>query len=132
MKKKILVIDDEESLLKMTLLRLNKIGYEAIGGVDGQEALDLARQKMPDLILLDVLLPKMNGDKVAKILKKDEDLKHIPIILISAAVETLAAWALESGADGYLFKPFETENLIGMIEKHTSPHPFTGETGVKE
>lgn len=132
MKKKILVIDDEESLLKMTLLRLNKIGYEAIGGVDGQEALDLTRQEMPDLLLLDVLLPKMNGDKVAKILKKDEDLKHIPIILISAAVETLAAWALESGADGYLFKPFETENLIGMIEKHTAPHPLTGEAEVKE
>ena len=128
---RILVVDDEESLLKMTLLRLNKIGYEAFGGVDGQEALDLARQKMPDLILLDVLLPKLNGDKAAKILKEDEDLKHIPIILISAAVETLAAWASKSGADGYLFKPFETEDLIRMIEKHTAPRPSAGEAGAK-
>lgn len=122
-KKKILMVDDEDGLLKMTLLRMNKMGYEAFGGADGQEALDLARQIMPDLILLDVFLPKLDGDEAAKILKKDESLKHIPIILISAVVETLEEKFRESGADGYLFKPFETEELVGMIEKYMTPRP---------
>ncbi len=85
MGKKILVVDDEPDLLKVTLLRLKKTGYEVFGCVDGQEALDLARQIMPDLIILDVYLPVINGDDVAKILKKDDELKHIPIILISAS-----------------------------------------------
>ena len=118
MKKKILVVDDEVSLLKLTLLRLSISGYETFGAVDGQECLDLARREIPDLIVLDVLLPVMNGDEVAKILRKDKKLKHIPIILISAAIETLEAKARESGADGYLFKPFESKELLGMIEKH--------------
>ena len=128
MKKKIFVVD-EEDLLRMTLLRLNKMGYEAFGGVDGQEALDLARREMPDLILLDVVLPKMHGDKAAKILKEDKTLKHIPIILISAAVETLAAKASESGADAYIFKPFETKELVGMIEKLTLARSPAGGAG---
>ena len=73
---------------------------------------------MPDLILLDVFLPKVNGDEVVRILKKNEVLKHIPIILISAVVEILEETAQESGADGYPPKPFETKELLGMIEKH--------------
>ena len=117
MGKKILVVDDEPDLLKVTLLRLKKTGYEVFGGADGREALDLARQIIPDLIILDVYLPVINGDDVAKILKKDDELKHIPIILISATTRTLDGRARESGADGYLTKPFEPEELIGMVKK---------------
>ena len=69
-KRALVVVDDEASLLKVTLLRLNKSGYEAFGAADGQSGLELARQKMPDLIILDVLLPDINGDEVAKILKR--------------------------------------------------------------
>jgi CheY-like chemotaxis protein len=118
MKKKILLVDDEAGLLKMTLLRLKVSGYEALGAVTGLEGLDLARREMPDLILLDVLLPGIDGGEVAKILKKDEKLKHIPVLLMSAEIETLEKRARESGADGYLFKPFETEDLLGMIHRH--------------
>ena len=71
MKKKILVADDETGLLAMTLLRLNKMGYDAFGSANGREALDLTRQRMPDLILLDKLMPKLSGDEVLKILKKE-------------------------------------------------------------
>jgi len=117
MGKKILIVDDEPDLLKVTLLRLKKTGYEAFGGVGGQEALDLARQIIPDLIILDVYLPGINGDDVAKILKKDNELKHIPIILISATTKTLDVKARESGADGYIIKPFEPEELIGIVKK---------------
>lgn len=119
-KRVLVVVDDEASLLKVTLLRLNKSGYEAFGAADGHTGLELARQKMPDLIILDVLLPDINGDEVAKILKKDEKLKSIPIILISAEVETLAERARESGVEGYLPKPFDAKDLLSAIEKHLS------------
>jgi CheY-like chemotaxis protein len=117
MAKKILIVDDETDLLKVTLLRLKKTGYEVFGGADGREVLGLARQIIPDLIILDVYLPVINGDDVAKILKKDDELKHIPIILISATTKTLEERAMESGADAYLAKPFEPEELIGMVKK---------------
>lgn len=117
MGKKILVVDDEPDLLKVTLLRLKKTGYEVFGCADGQEALNLARQIIPDLIILDVYLPVINGDDVTKILKKDDELKHIPIILISATTKTLAERTMESGADAYLAKPFEPEELISLIKK---------------
>lgn len=119
MKKKILIVDDEPDLLKVTLLRLNKSGYEALGAVDGLEALDTARRQMPDLIILDVILPKLYGDEVARILKKDAALKRIPIILISAMADTLDERASDCGAEGCLSKPFETEELLRMVEKLT-------------
>ena len=117
MSKKILVVDDEPDLLKVILLRLQKTGYEVFSGVDGREVLDIARRVMPDLIILDVYLPVLNGDEVARILKKDDKLKHIPIILISATTETLSDRAADSGAIAYLTKPFEPEDLISLVEK---------------
>jgi CheY-like chemotaxis protein len=115
--KKILVVDDEPDLLNVILLRLKKTGYEVYSGSDGREVLDLARQIIPDLIILDVYLPVINGDEVTKILKKDDGLKHIPIILISATTETLKERAMESGANGYIVEPFEPEELISMVKK---------------
>jgi CheY-like chemotaxis protein len=117
MGKKILVVDDEPDLLKVTLLRLKKTGYEVYSGTDGREVLDIARRVMPDLIILDVYLPVLNGDEVAKILKKDDELKHIPIILISATTGTLGERAEKSGAVAYLTKPFDPEDLVGIVEK---------------
>lgn len=117
MAKKILIVDDEPDLLKVLLFRLEKMGYEVFGAVDGQEALELARKIIPDLIILDVYLPVIDGDEVVKILKNDEKLKHIPMLLISATITTLAKRAIESGADGYLTKPFEPEELIGAVKK---------------
>ena len=118
MKKKILVVDDEAGLLKAILIRLNNLGYEAFGGVDGQEALALARQRMPDLIILDVSLPKVDGDEIATLIKKNEKLKHIPIILISAMAETLKKKAKKIGASGYFSKPLEMEELLSRVEKY--------------
>lgn len=117
MSKKILVVDDEPDLLKVTLLRLKKTGYEVYSGIDGMEVLDTARRVMPDLIILDVYLPSLNGDEIAKILKKDDKLRHIPVILISATTATLEERTAESGADAYLNKPFEPEDLVGMVKK---------------
>lgn len=116
--KKILFVDDETDLLKVLSMRLRKDGYEVFGAADGGEALEMARSKEPDLILLDVHLPVMNGDAVARILKKDGKAKTIPIILISADVATLEAKFKECGADGYLTKPIETRDLEDMIKKY--------------
>ncbi len=118
MKKTILIVDDEADILRVSSIRLERSGYEVFQAADGPEALELARQAMPDLILLDVLLPTLDGTEVTRTLKRDAALKHIPVILFSAAVEDLAKRALESGADGYLFKPFGTGELLGMIGKH--------------
>lgn len=117
MAKKILVVDDEPDLLKVLLFRLGKIGYEVFGAVDGRQALDLTRKIIPDLIILDVYLPVINGDEVAKILKNDEKLKHIPIFLISATSHSLIQRTADSGANAYFTKPFEPEELIGAVKK---------------
>lgn len=117
MAKKILVVDDEPDLLKVLLFRLEKTGYEVFGAVDGQEALGLARKIIPDLIILDVYLPVINGDEVAKILKNDEKLKHIPVFLISATTQTLKQRGADSGSNAYFIKPFEPEELIGAVNK---------------
>ncbi|MHB0947106.1 MAG: response regulator [Sedimentisphaerales bacterium] len=118
MGKRILVVDDEPDLLKVILLRLKKnTMYEVYGCTQGQEVLDIVRQVVPDLIILDVYLPIINGDDFARILKKDAKLKHIPVILISAATSSLDERAKKCGADGYLSKPFEPEELINIIEK---------------
>lgn len=118
MTRKILVADDEPELLEVTLLRLKKTGYNAFGAADGREALDLACREMPDLIILDVYLPEIDGDEVAKILKKDEKMKHIPIILISATTQTLEARVKECGAVGGFSKPFDHRELVAMVKKH--------------
>ena len=117
MKKRILLVDDEPDIQTIVSARLAGLGYEVLTAKDGQEGLDLVREKMPDLVVLDVILPGMYGDEVAKILKKDEELKRIPIILISAEIETLEERARKSGVEGYLSKPFDTKELLNMIEK---------------
>ena len=112
MAKKILVVDDEPDVLKVVSMRLEKTGYEVLRARDGREALDLARQMSPDLAILDVYLPDINGDDLARIFKKDNTLKQIPIILISATVKTVAERAQGCGAEGHITKPFEPEDLI--------------------
>ncbi len=118
MTKKILVADDEPELLELTLLRLKKTGYDVFGSADGREVLELVRQQMPDLIILDVYLPVIDGDEIAKLFKKDEKMKHIPVILISATTQTLEERAKECGAVGYFSKPFDPGDLVTMVKKH--------------
>jgi two-component system alkaline phosphatase synthesis response regulator PhoP len=118
MEKKILVVDDEPDMLKILLLRLKKAGYEVFSGTDGREALKLAHQVIPDLIILDVYLPDISGDGVVKIMKADKGLKDIPIILISATTTSLAEKAKECGANDYVTKPFEPEELISMVKSN--------------
>ena len=117
---KILLIDDEPDLLQLVSHGLKKRGYEVFGGKNGGEALAMASQIMPDLIILDVGLPVINGDEVALILKNDEKMKHIPIILISTVHVGLIEKMKKSGADAYLPKPFELTELLALVKHYCS------------
>ena len=115
-KKRILVVDDERELVEMLSLRLEANDYEVFTAYDGQEGLDQARKLKPDLILLDLMLPKLDGYKVCQMLKFDEKYKQIPVILFTArAQEADLKLGEEMGADAYLTKPFEPSILLGKI-----------------
>ncbi len=117
-KKRILLVDDEKDLVEMVKMRLEASGYEIIPAYDGQEALEKARSEKPDLIILDIMLPKMDGYKVCRMLKFDEKYKKIPIIMFTArAQESDKETGEEVGADGYIIKPFEPEILLSKIQE---------------
>jgi len=116
-KKKILVVDDELDMLMVIKLRLEASGYEVITATDGLEGLNAARRVKPDLIVLDIMLPKMNGYKVARFLKFDEEYKSIPIVMLTAlSGEEDKSTGIETGADAYLTKPFETQQLLDAVK----------------
>lgn len=119
MAKRILVVDDEPDIMIVATARLSHLGYEIIGAVDAEEALVMIRKTPPDLILLDLLLPKMQGDELCKKLKSDDEFKHIPIILFTAStVRTNLPRKVEAmGADDCIIKPFEPEELLGKVRK---------------
>jgi DNA-binding response OmpR family regulator len=113
---KILIIDDELDLVEMVTLRLEANGYQVIFACDGQEGLGKARNEKPDLIILDLMLPKIDGYKVCRLLKFDEKYKKIPIILFTArAQESDIRVGEDVGADAYLTKPFEPDILLAKV-----------------
>jgi len=117
-KKRILIVDDEIGIVEMLSLRLEANEYEVFAAYDGQEGLDKARTSKPDLIILDLMLPKLDGYKVCRILKFDEKYKQIPIILFTArAQEADVKLGKLVGADAYLTKPFEPEILLAKIKE---------------
>lgn len=119
MSKKILVVDDETELLKAISILLKTSGYEVIAAQDGQEGLEKAKSLSPDLIVLDILMPKMDGYEVCRLLKFDEKYKSIPIIMLTAKVQDIdKAMGKKVGADDYITKPFETQDLVDKIKKH--------------
>ncbi len=114
--KKILVIDDEIDLTEMLVLRLEANGYQVISACNGQEGLDKARTEKPDLIILDLMLPKIEGYKVCRMLKFDEKYRDIPIILFTARAQELdIKLGKEVGADAYIVKPFEPDILLDKV-----------------
>ena len=117
-KKKILLVDDEPDLVQLVSLRLQAAGYEVEVAYDGQQALDQVKKVKPDLIILDLMLPKMDGYKVCRLLKFDERTRNIPILIFTARAQvedvTLAS---ECGADAYLTKPFDAQTLLGKLDE---------------
>ena len=116
--KKILVVDDEASVVKLVRFLLEKNGFEVYVAYDGKEAVDMAREILPDLILMDVMMPKMDGNEATRILKKVDTTRAIPIMILSAlGQESEVANGLESGAVDYLVKPFNPKDLVSRVTK---------------
>ncbi|EKD50493.1 MAG: adenylate/guanylate cyclase [uncultured bacterium] len=120
--KRILIVDDERDLVETLTYRLEALGYEVLTAYDGQEGLDRVREEKPDLILLDVMMPKLDGYHVCRLIKFDDDLKGIPIIMLTARGQPQdRQTGRDSGADDYLTKPFESAVLLEKIQQLLKP-----------
>ena len=115
-KKRILVVDDEEDLVTVLKTRLSNAGYEVLENYDGRSALATAEKARPDLILLDVILPDINGMELKNRLNNNEATAHIPVIFLTAMGEVESKLeGLRLGADDYITKPFNSEELLARI-----------------
>ncbi|NBB77405.1 MAG: response regulator [Bacteroidetes bacterium] len=116
-KQTILVVDDEQDLLDLIEYNLRQEGYEVILAEDGQEGIQKAREHMPDLLLLDIMMPQMDGIEVCDRMREDPDLSHIPIIFLTArSDEKTEIEGLNKGADDYITKPISTNKLVSRIK----------------
>jgi DNA-binding response OmpR family regulator len=114
---RVLVVDDEADLVRILQFGLQAIGYHVETASDGQEGLKKARELKPDIILLDLMLPKLDGYKVCRLLKFDERYKNIPIIILSARTqEGDQLLAMEMGANRFVTKPYDFAEVLSHIE----------------
>ncbi len=115
-KKEILVIEDNPQTVKLVKFILEKNNYSTVAAGDGEHGLQMAKEKKPDLIILDLMLPGMDGYRVCEMLKADPDTKEIPVLVLTA-LDTGADFekALQKKADWYITKPFEPQHLLKRI-----------------
>jgi len=114
--KKILVVDDEPELVKALQIRLQE-NYKLIVASDGEEGLKKAKEIVPDLIILDIILPGIDGYQVCQALKRDEKYKHIPVIMLTVkAQQQDIVKGYKDGANIYLTKPFEIQELLSSVK----------------
>jgi DNA-binding response OmpR family regulator len=117
--KKILVVDDEPDLVETIRFPLEMEGFNVLVSYNGEDALNQARKENPDLILLDLMLPKLDGYKVCRLLKFDERYKHIPILMLTAKTqEKDKLLGKETGADEYITKPFDIDELMKKVKTY--------------
>jgi len=116
--KRILLADDEEDIKTVVKMLLESHGYEVATAFDGLDTLDKAKTEKPDLILLDIMMPVLNGFEVCKRLKEDQETADIPIIMLSAAAHADSVEkGLSAGAKDYIIKPFEPETLLQKVKE---------------
>lgn len=116
--KKILVVEDDALIRELVKINLEAAGFTIVLATDGFQGLEMARTENPDLIVLDIMLPKMDGFKVCRILKFDDKYKHIPIIMLTARIQEVdKETGFKTGADAYMTKPFDPEELIKKINQ---------------
>jgi len=120
-KKKVLIVDDEPGVRQLVNRILSK-SYAVIEAQDGAEAVDVTRSQKPDIILMDMMMPKVDGLTACYVIKKDEATKEIPVVMITAVGYDLNKRLSQDimGADGYITKPFTPQDLEGAIEKFFS------------
>jgi DNA-binding response OmpR family regulator len=113
----VLVADDEEDIRSLVAFRLRRAGYEVITAADGEEALLLATTRLPDLVVLDMMMPKATGLEVTRSMRDHEATKDIPVILLTArAQEGDVISGFEAGADDYVKKPFSPQDLQARVQ----------------
>lgn len=116
-KERIMIVEDEKDIVKMLDYNLKKEGYDTTSARNGEAAIELAKKEIPDLIILDLMLPGIDGLEVCKTLKNDGKTKSIPVIMLTAkAQESDKIVGLELGADDYITKPFSPRELIARIK----------------
>ncbi len=119
MSRKILYIEDNEQNMYLVTFLLEKHGYSVIPAIDGQEGIDTATREKPDLILLDIQLPRMDGHTVARHLRSNPDLSAIPIVAVTSyAMAGDRDKALAAGCNGYIEKPINPDTFIQQVEQH--------------
>jgi DNA-binding response OmpR family regulator len=117
-KKKILVVEDEESLLKLQSILLTIRGYTVEGAMDGQAALEAVETMNPDLILLDIMLPKIDGLEICRQVKANEATRHIPVVMLTAKKYPAdRVMGEQAGADAYITKPYKSAMVIKTIQR---------------
>ena len=116
-RKLVLVADDDPDILDLVAFRLDRAGYEVVQARDGQEALDAALTRTPDLCVLDVMMPRLDGYEVTRRLREAEATRSVPIILLTARVqESDVERGFEAGATDYVRKPFSPTELVARVE----------------
>ena len=117
-KKKILIVDDDPNVHVILKLTLEKAGYQTASAMDAMQGPMMARTFKPDLIILDIMMPMLDGNKKAKILKENQLCKNIPILLLSSKNEDeMNRLTLEAGADGYIRKPFTPSEIVAKVKQ---------------
>jgi twitching motility two-component system response regulator PilH len=115
---KILVVDDSPTELALTRTALQQAGYRILTAADGEQALQMVGREVPDLIVLDVVLPRKNGYQVCRQLKSSPDTMQTKILMLSnKSLDADKFWALRQGADLYMTKPFDVDELLGNVEQ---------------
>ena len=118
MKKKILVVDDEKDILELVSIILSEGDITVYKAEDGRSALEIAKEKKPDLILLDIMMPEIDGWEVLKMLKKEKETKDIPIAMLTCKTEVRdKVLGIQEGAVDYITKPFAPDDLMSRVKE---------------
>ena len=116
-----MVVDDAEADLRMMESILRRAGHNVVAYSDGDRLEDNLASELPDVLLLDVVMPKRNGYEILRRVKKDERFRHTPVVLVTCRNEDSdRLWGKRQGADGYITKPFTSEELLGAITQFTA------------
>ncbi|MGD2114393.1 MAG: response regulator [Acidobacteriota bacterium] len=117
---KVLVVEDNKTEQQLLVSALEDKSYEVVTADDGEEALDRLRVERPDLVILDIVLPKKDGYQVCRQIRASDETRGVKVIMISSKTQDADRyWGLKQGADAYLKKPFDEQDLMGLVQKLT-------------